>query len=284
MTDPDSAGSHRGRYDLLGVQVDVRSNRPEVVDLLDRLNAELRSHDPAAPAELSYVARTYDGASDWEVSHGGEELRWCENALDAASFLEWHMCGRAIERRHDLLHVHGAVLAGATASVLLPGRSGIGKTTFALALALRGPRLLADDVVFLRTTDWRPEPFPRSFHIHDDALPRLVPLGLRYDERADHIGDYLCASVLGPWDRSLGPPVRSVVFPRLDPAGPLALVPLSHAEATLELMRYSKNLRHFPRSGLDLVSSLLGNVRCFELQRNDDLSAAAALLQQELPW
>ncbi|MES4792706.1 MAG: hypothetical protein C4321_06685 [Chloroflexota bacterium] len=109
-------------------------------------------------------------------------------------------------------------------------------------------------------------------------LPRLVPLGLRYTPE-DHIGAYLCASVLGPWDRTPGPPLRYVLFPRLDPGGPLALEPITAAEAALELMRYSKNLRRFPRFGLDLVPRLLERVECYVLRRNDDLAAAASLVQ-----
>ena len=50
------------------------------------------------------------------------------------------------------------------------------------------------------------------------------------------------------------------------------------AEATVELMRYSKNLRRFPRFGLDMIPSLLAQVRCWSLKRNDDLAGAADLL------
>ncbi len=133
-------------------------------------------------------------------------------------------------------------------------------------------------MVFLHTDTWRPESFPRAFHIHDDALPRLEPLGLRYAPD-DHVGAHLCSTVLGPWDRTPGPPLRYVVFPRLDPHGPLALEPISGAEATLELMRYSKNLRQMPRHGLDLIPRLLERVDCYVLRRNDDLAAAADLVR-----
>lgn len=264
-------------YRLLTVPFLVVSNSPEFHCTLERLNAEFRCEPVARPAG-AYEALAYEDGCLWELTFRGAELKWCDRLIDAVSYIEWHMCDQAIERRHDLLHMHGAALATSEASLLLPGTSGIGKTTFALALALRGLRLLSDDVVFIHTDSWRVEPFPRSFHIHDDALPRLVPLGLRYTPE-DHIGAYLCASVLGPWDRTPGPPLRYVLFPRLDPGGPLALEPITAAEAALELMRYSKNLRRFPRFGLDLVPRLLERVECYVLRRNDDLAAAASLVQ-----
>jgi hypothetical protein len=273
---PPTAELFHATYRLLTVPFQVVTNSRDFSCTLDRLNAEFRSEPVLRPAGI-YEALAYEDGSLWELTFQGAELKWCDRLIDAVSYIEWHMCDQAIERRHDLLHVHGAALATPHASLLLPGTSGIGKTTFALALALRGLRLLSDDVVFIHTDTWQVEPFPRSFHIHDDALPRLVPLGLRYTSE-DYIGAYLCSSVLRPWDRTPGPPLRYVLFPRLEPGGSLVLEPITAAEAALELMRYSKNLRRFPRFGLDLVPRLLERVECYLLRRNDDLDAAASLV------
>lgn len=267
---------YRSAFDLLGFQAEVASNSASFQTTLDRLQAEFRTASLGEP-DAEYEAIESNDGRLWELTFQEQELERFDDLLDAVSHVEWHLCGQAIERRQDLLHVHGAALAGPQASVLLPGSSGIGKTTFALALALRGLRLLSDDVVFLHTDSWRPVPFPRSFHVHDDALPRLAPLGLRYAPE-DHIGDYLCASVLGPWHAAPGPPLRYVLFPHLRPGEPLAVEPISGAEATLELMRYSKNLRRFPRSGLDHIPRLLAHVECYVLARNDDLIQTAELV------
>lgn len=274
--------AHCSTYDLLGTLSQVATNSLEFQATLDRLNHEFRTRAsavrPGRPI-TRYEAVYHATAETWELTCDGAELPWFSGLLGAASYVEWHLCDRAIEHRQDLLHVHGAALAGEEASLLLPGRSGIGKTTLALAAALRGLRLLSDDVIFLHTDTWQPECFPRSFHVHDDALPRLAAMGLRYTPE-EVIGGYLCASVLRPWNRAPGPPVRYVVFPRFAPHGPLALRPITSAEAAVELMRYSKNLRRFPRFGLDLVPRLLEGAECFVLERNDDLAAAADVLVQ----
>jgi hypothetical protein len=44
----------------------------------------------------------------------------------------------------------------------------------------------------------------------------------------------------------------------------------------VRLMRFSENLRRFPRFGLDLLPRLLRHAECFVLRRDDDLAAAAA--------
>jgi len=105
----------------------------------------------------------------------------------------------------------------------------------------------------------------------------LVGLGLTYTP-AERLAGYLCSTVLGTWERTPGPPLRYVLFPDLAPDGPLALTRLSGAEATIQLLRYSHNLRQQPRFGLDLMPRLLAQVECFTLHWNEDLAAAADLV------
>jgi hypothetical protein len=50
---------------------------------------------------------------------------------------------------------------------------------------------------------------------------------------------------------------------------------MSKAEAAVELMRFSKNLRRFSRRGLGLTPRLVDAAACYRLTRNDDLGAAA---------
>lgn len=282
---------HVAYYDMLGYRVRVESDSAEYVRTLDRLNNFFRVPEPAGDdkEQADQVVGFYEAVSGgsgadgelWEVTFQGEELGWHETMYKAVTSVEFHMCELAIARRQDLAHVHSAALATAEGSLLLPGTSGIGKTTFALAMALRGRerglRLLSDDVVFIRPDTFKPECFPRQFHVHEDALPRLEPLGLRYAPE-DHIGAHLCSAVLGAWDLSAGPAIRWVVFPRLEPEGEIALEEISKAEAAVELMRFSKNIRRFPKGGARWVATLLEGAACYRLTRNDDLAAAADVL------
>ncbi len=281
--------AHVAHYDMLGYRVRVESTSAEYLETLGRLNAFFRVPAPAAGDDTAQPVGFYEAllsgkGAPWEVTFQGEELSWHATLYKAVTSVEFHMCELAIAGRPDLAHVHSAALATAQGSLLLPGTSGIGKTTFALALALRGRerglRLLSDDVVFIRPETLELESFPRQFHVHEDALARLEPLGLRYAPE-DHIGAHLCSTVLGQpgeWDRSPGPPIRWVVFPRLEPRGEITLEEISKAEAAVEVMRFSKNIRRFPNGGARWVSRLLEGAACYRLTRNDDLEGAADVL------
>ncbi len=269
---------HRRCYDLLGFRVEVSSNSAQLPTLLDRLNSELGARQ-SQDLHASYVATASADGARWDLTFQGQELRRCDDLVEAATFLEWHMCERAIEWRQDLLHVHGAALAEPHGSLLIPGGGGIGKTTLALALALRGLRLLSDDVVFIRPDSWEVVPFGRSFHLHDDAIERLVPLGLRYDSR-DRIGDRLCASVLGHWEPAAGPHLRHVLLPRRADGPSSELQRVSDAEVALELLGCSMNLRRFPGEGIETLRELLSGVDCYALRMGTDLGVAAQLIRE----
>lgn len=268
------AGRLRRRYELLGFRVEVASNSAALRAALDRLNANLRDVS-TRPPHVRYQAIRDNG--EWDLRFEGRELPRARGLLDAVSYLEWHMCRRAIEHCRDRLHVHGAALGARRGSVLVAGHGGIGKTTLALGLALRGLHLFADDVVFLRPGVWRPEPFPRSPHLHDDALSLLRPLGLRY-RRRERLGGYLCATALR-WARAAGPPIRHVVFPRPSADARPSLRPISRAEAALELLDCSTHLPAGP-DGLEVLSRLLRDARCYLLRRNDDLAASVELVHR----
>lgn len=266
---------HRRRYEMLGFSAEVASDSEDFLAMLDRFNTEFKVAGPGTPPAF-YEALDY-GDDLWELTFQGQELQWCRSLIDAVGCVERHMTDQAMDWQPELLHAHGAALAGPTSSVLLPGASNIGKTTFALALMLRGLRLYSDDVVFLEPDTWRPVPFPRTVHIHDDALAWLAAMGLRYQPE-EHVGKYLLASALRPWPSEPGPPLRYILFPTWETGGPLALEPLTAAEAAVQLLRVSRNLRRRPRHGLDLLPRLLKGMRCYTLRRNDDLAAAAELV------
>jgi hypothetical protein len=271
---------YRSAYALLGYRVAVATNSAEFLAALDRLNSEFLT-DAGAPPHAAYEVVALAGGRLWDLTFQGEEWRWCDSLPAALGQVEWHIVERAVAWRPDLLQVHGAALAGPASTVLLPGASGIGKTTLALALRLRGLRLYADDVVFIEPASGRPLPFPRSPHVHDDALARLAALGLRYDP-ADHLGRYLCAAALRPWPLRPGPRLRAIILLEPPSGDAPALAPITQAEAAVELLRLSENLKRFPRAGLDLLPALLRDVACYRLRRNDDLAAAAELICQRL--
>lgn len=270
---------HRARYDLLGYRVEVATDSDAFHVTFGRLCSEQRS-DAAGPLDACYAALAPAVGRGWRLLCEGQAPHDSDDLLDAIRYVEWQACTAAIDAQADLLHVHGAALAGPSASLLMPGGHGAGKTTLALALAARGPRLLSDDVSFVQPGDWRPVPFPRPIHVRDDGLTRLAAIGVRFDPD-DRLGVYLRAAALGRWERAPGPPLRYVVLPRLrrgDTSAP-RLEPVTDAEVAVELIGCSKSLRRAERRGLLLLPSLLAQVESYVLRFGEDLAAASDLVR-----
>lgn len=277
MTSPPTATTTQSCYQILGYRASVRSNRPDWLALLDRLNYRFINQSICDTPDAVYEAIAYPAAPLWEVTYQGEELAWCESLFDAIGRVEWHLVNEALDRQQQRLVFHAAVLAGSTGSLMVPGGSGIGKTTLALAATLAGLTLYADDIGLIDPVTRCPDPFPRALHVHDDALTRLAALGLAYNP-IDKIGQYLCPSWHPTWPEHPGPPLAAVVLLAAPSNKRPALEPISQAEAAVELLRVSKNLADRPRRGLALLPHLLDGVTCYRLHRNDDLLAASRLL------
>ena len=76
------------------------------------------------------------------------------------------------------LLVHAAVLERQGQALVLPGPSGVGKSTLCAALVARGWRLLSDEVAMIRPRDGLLQPYPRPISLKNeliDMIARMVP-------------------------------------------------------------------------------------------------------------
>jgi len=72
-----------------------------------------------------------------------------KSELDTSTFIS--MISRCLEERSmPSTHMHGVMMDVLGVGVLLTGKSGVGKSECALDLVIRGHRLVADDVVFIK--------------------------------------------------------------------------------------------------------------------------------------
>lgn len=90
---------------------------------------------------------------------------------DRWSALEWgvlQLWQEALEERYTLLHA-GAVRHPGGGVVLLPGRTGTGKTTFTLALVSRGWTYFSDDCAAIDPDTLEVRPVPCALHLRGPA-------------------------------------------------------------------------------------------------------------------
>jgi len=156
---------------------------------------------------------------------GEPDVRDVFAAFTIASAMLLTRLGRA------LAHA-AAVVAPGGGAWLLPASSFSGKTTTCATLVRGGWNYLADDHVVLGPgagAEVRAEGWPRPFHL-DRGYAEGAPLGVR--SRVD-------PDALGPGRRQPSAPVAGLLFPRLEPDLPTALLPLHPAAAFVALLRQS---------------------------------------------
>jgi len=186
-------------------------------------------------------------------------------------------------KRLGLYMAHMAGLALNGKGLLIAGESGAGKTTLALALVRAGFAFLADDTVFLSTSNGlRALAFPDEIDVTPQTaaffpeLRRLeqepIPMGR---EKRPICAGKVCQMV-PCWECK--PAI--MVFPRPARSSESTLAPMPKADALMELV--CNVLRTEPRSAqahLDALAALVKQCRCYRLQTGRDFDKLAVLLR-----
>jgi hypothetical protein len=137
---------------------------------------------------------------------------------------------------HGVLHVHAALVTLDGRTYLLPGASGAGKTSAALAVGRHGGELLADDAVYV-DAELRAWGVRRPPHVTSRTLaahPGLVDLGPVADGVLDK--RRVASPTPGPAPART---IDAVLAPELDPNGATHLAPLDPANAFARLLASS---------------------------------------------
>ena len=70
--------------------------------------------------------------------------------------------------------MHAAVFERDSSAVVLPGPSGVGKSTLCAALVARGWRLLSDEVAMIRPQDGLLQPYPRPISLKNESIEMIA--------------------------------------------------------------------------------------------------------------
>jgi hypothetical protein len=237
------------RFDVLGVGVELISEDPSVIEVVEasygifRPDGDLADR-PAAAARI-HVQRT---ASDWLVSGGTAGPRACGSADMAAI----ETLDRLVDTVQRGLHaggriaIHSAALATARGILVVAGASGQGKSTLALGLAHRGYGLLSDELAIIER-DGTVLPYPRSVHVRPDTIELIPALGFLADRPRLTLGGgsewaLTPAELRDRWGGTApeaGPLAAILLLEGVPGAADPSVTPVSPAIAALELTRSS---------------------------------------------
>ena len=237
------------RYDVLGVGVELVSDDPTVVEVVEASYGIFRPDGdlvdrPAAAARLR-VERT---GSEWLVSGGTAAPRTCDSA-DVASI---ETLDRLVDTVQRGLHaggrisIHSAALATPRGILVVAGASGQGKSTLALGLAHRGYGLLSDELAIVEP-DGTVLPYPRSVHVRPDTIELIPALGFLADRPRLTLGGgsewaLTPAELRERWGGTApeaGPLAAILLLEGVPGSTDPSVTPISPAIAALELARSS---------------------------------------------
>ena len=137
-----------------------------------------------------FLLLAYGDGTRFVVSRSGDEI-WCawlsnSTLATAATYLLGPVIGLVLRLR-DITCLHASVVAIGDHAIAIVGPAGLGKSTTAAAFALRGYRVLADDIAAIGSADagWHVHPAVPSIRLWEDsvelllgdasALPRMAP-------------------------------------------------------------------------------------------------------------
>ncbi|HED15324.1 MAG TPA: HprK-related kinase A [Gammaproteobacteria bacterium] len=193
----------------------------------------------------------------------------------AFPLFEWGLNWCIAKYVHQYLILHAAVLEKNNRSIIMPGPPGSGKSTLCAALALRGWRLLSDEMALVGLEDLSLTPVTR-------------PVALK-NESIDIIQRFESDAVLGPlsYDTSKGtvahlqPPVDSmsryleksgvsyIVMPRYSPESSNEVREMQQSSMLKELIRNSFNYNILREEGFRTACRLVDACGCFTLDFNN---------------
>jgi hypothetical protein len=203
---------------------------------------------------------------------------------DALAHLVWRVTQGVIARSSEAwLLLHAAATERDGNAVLLPAKSGAGKSTIAAALVTAGFGYLTDDVCPIEPVSGRAHPYPKPIALRSGLVPgfdaaAVGPL-VRPDE-TDYMGtdSYLSAARLGGHVADDALP-RLVVVPEYAVAADCELTPLSRAAALIHLAEQSFNFDALAPSALALVARMLRQCRCYRLRYGDANEAVGVICE-----
>jgi hypothetical protein len=231
---------------------------------------------PGLPPQYSIVksGRTYT------LFFGDGTLRSNNRLGVVLGRLFWHVNQHTIRRTGDFLLIHaGAVSTPGGEGILLPARSGGGKTTLTTALVRAGFQYLSDDAAPVDPVTGTLYPYPKAISLKEGPVP-VFPDLYASRKRADWVdGHWIRPTDIRPG--AVGGPcrIRFVVAHEYRPGAPTHVAPLTAAQGAMELLNNALNLFFYRSRALPLVADVARGARSYRMISGDLDDAVRAITE-----
>lgn len=239
---------------------------PKSQELIDFLYKDTASEPVGSPDATLTIE--FDG-EDYVLQDGPHRVYKGESASLLATLLIRKSIYHLINKNKDGMALHAAAVSKNGNGIILPGRSGSGKTSMSTWLTTRGFNYLTDEYVFIRNNSSTIDAFTRPPNVKTKGLPVLdqyFDLGKHEDET---LRSYYVAMIppklLNPNSRHEAAEVKLIVFPKYKKNSELVLTELSKAQAGLSLMENLVNARNLDGHGFYESTRLARSVPAYKL-------------------
>lgn len=288
----------RGRLVLRTGPLSVRigSRLPSVLQYLTVAYAGYPALPEAEFADLSVEVRPPSNLRRWfrpqaQFFVDGQAPFEPLSIDQAPALLEWGLNWTIAASCHQWLMLHAACLERDGRAVVLPAPPGSGKSTLCAALALRGWRLLSDEMCLVDPGRLELVALARPINLKNASIEVIRAFEpdaqwgpMSFDTVKGRV-IHLCAprQSVAEMERTAMP--AWIVFPRWEAGAEPALTPKSRREAFIELASNAFNYSTLGRLGFDTMARLVA--RCdsyaFTYSRLDDALEVFDWIADERP-
>jgi len=199
----------------------------------------------------------------WE---GDKRLYFGDSAYQMAYILMNEVLYHCIDANQSDHALHAGGVCKNGTCILLPGKSGSGKSTMTAWLVSRGHHYLTDELVFL-ADDGTVAPLTRPVSLKGNRsfLSRFVSNEQIEMAITGDIGAIIPHRLLNDDFQPQKPPVSHIIFPTFSSGAPLLLEEISPAKSCLYLMQSHVNARNLEGLGVETLSRIVRNCRSYTM-------------------
>lgn len=260
----DKRGVYRvGVYET---DVELTYNTQEALELLDFLFEDMKSSGGTVSARTFDVvtAGRPTRMSLWEQE---KQIYFGQCKQTLAHLLVNEVIYEGIVGNHHHLALHGGAVAKAGKGILLPGKSGSGKSSLTAWLVGKGFSYLTDELVLL-AEDRSILPFARPLSLKPPASDLIVDL---FDLNKEKLltgprGTMIPYRQLNGTNIKTFPTLHTIIFPMFVAGEDAELTKISHARCCLRLLETYVNARNLTDHGFGSLAELIRGVDAYELR------------------
>jgi hypothetical protein len=235
-------------------------------ELIDFLCCDLQLDRDKTP-KAEYKLTVDREKKVFSLQKAEEQLYLGDDYYELAYTLINEIIYHVIVDKKEGLAIHAAALGSTEGGILLPGKSGSGKSTFSAWLVTCGCRYLTDELVILDGSSTQIDPFTRPVSFKKGSLSVLHTF-VHYrpeDAIAGSAGLMLPHRLLNDNFTPETPFLSLILFPQYLKDASTKIKPLSGALSCACLMECYVNARNINNHGIDLLANLVRKTPSYQL-------------------